>query len=68
MPQRVHFNAKTLQLSLSLQVNTQLVLRESGDRNLYIIPRAVPRTFVWRVVSSGGGSGTNKLLKNTSKM
>ena len=31
LPQRVHFNAKTSQLSWSLQINTELALRERQE-------------------------------------
>ena len=59
MPQREHFNAKNYQLSSSIQINKELVLRErrgeGGGRNRYIIPRAVSMTFLG--LFFGGGEG-----------
>ena len=66
MHQNMHFNAKNSQLSLILQINSELVLRErrgeSGDRSRCIVRRAISRTFV-REKGYFSGEGTNKLKK-----
>jgi hypothetical protein len=71
MPQRVHCNIKTSQLSLSLQISTTFVLKErqgeGGGRNWYMIPRALSRTVVWGALLCWG-KGIQTTLKNIKNL